>query len=126
MSKWETLDNESTIQMQRLTRNKPSERGFTTVTYALVIIGLIGFTGLAVDVGYMQWEKGRIQGAADAAAMGALRELELSQTDLVAAGQNDASMNGFTNGQNDTTVTINNPPLSGSYAGDTTAIEAIV
>jgi hypothetical protein len=58
--------------------------------------------------------------------MGALRELELSKTDYSARGLNDASLNGFTNGVDNTTVTLNNPPLSGTYAGDTQAVEAVV
>lgn len=96
------------------------------VAYAAMIVGVIGFAGLAVDVGYLQYEKRRIQSAADAAAMGALREMERGNTDLVAAGQNDASLNGFTNGTDNTTVSINNPPTSGGYSGATTAVQAIV
>jgi len=87
---------------------------------------IVGFTGLAIDVSYLQWQKGRIQAAADAAAMGALRELELSQTDLTAAGQNDAALNGFTDGQDSTYVTVNNPPTLGSYAGNSAAVETVV
>lgn len=102
------------------------QRGAVLVAYAAMIIGLTGFAGLAVDVGYLQYSKRRIQAAADAAAMGALRELELGDTDLSAAGQNDASLNGFTNGQSSTTVTINNPPASGSFTGEDTAVQAIV
>jgi uncharacterized membrane protein len=96
------------------------------VAYAAMIVGVIGFAGLAVDVGFLQFEKRRIQSAADAAAMGALREMERGNTDLVAAGQNDSSLNGFADGVNNTTVTIHNPPNSGSYNGVTTAVQAIV
>jgi hypothetical protein len=104
-----------------------SERGFMTMMYALVITVLIGFAGLAIDVGYFQVAKRQAQSAADAAAMGALRELELGNTgNLTVAGRNDASLNGFTDGQNNTTVTINNPPLTGTYSGNNSAVEAIV
>lgn len=113
--------------MKRRASYNRGERGFLSIMFALTAVVLIGFTGLAIDVGYMQWEKRRIQAAADAAAMGGLRELELSQTSLIAtAGLNDAALNGFTNGQNDTTVTLNNPPTSGSYSGDNLAVEAVV
>ncbi len=102
-------------------------RGFVGIMSALVITGMLAFTGLAFDVGYLQWSRMNLQGAADAAAMGGLRELELSSTNLIAtAGQNDASLNGFTNGVNNTTVTLNNPPASGSYQGNASAVEAIV
>jgi hypothetical protein len=90
-----------------------------------MIVGIMGFTGLAVDVGYLQYEKRRIQAAADAAAMGALREMERGNTDTVAAGQNDAALNGFSDGVNNTTVTVGTP-TSGTYANNTSAIQAIV
>jgi Flp pilus assembly protein TadG len=117
--------------MTRKTQSLQSskERGAVAILFALTAVVLIGFTGLAIDVGYMQWQKGRIQSAADAAAMGALRELELNQTDLTTAGQYDASLNGFKDGENQTTVKINNPPTSGPYStgpNASSAVEAIV
>jgi hypothetical protein len=102
------------------------ERGFTIVAFSLMIFVSVGFTGLAVDAGYLQLQKHKIQIAADAAAMGALREMEKGNTDLTAAGQNDSSYNGFTNGQNNTTVTVSNPPTSGAYSGQATAVQATV
>ena len=102
------------------------ESGFVAVAYAGMMLGLLGFTGMAVDVGYLQYERRWLQTAADAAAMGALREMELGNTDLTAAGQNDSSLNGMTDGKNSTTVTVSNPPTSGHYAGDTSAIQATV
>jgi hypothetical protein len=68
----------------------------------------------------------RAQAAADAAAEGALFELKDDNSDLTAAGQHDSALNGFTNGLNSTTVTINNPPLSGTFAGQSQGVEAIV
>ena len=108
-------------------RSRRRKRGFVGITSAVVITGMLAFTGLAFDVGYLQWSRMSLQGAADAAAMGGLRELELGNSSTIStAGLNDASLNGFTNGVNNTTVTINNPPLSGSYAGGSHAVEAIV
>jgi hypothetical protein len=109
------------------TPSRQRTRGFVGITTALVIVGMLAFAGLAFDVGYIQWSKMNIQSAADAAAMGALRELELGNTNTVTtAGLNDAGLNGFINGVNGATVTINNPPASGSYQGDSRAVEAIV
>jgi Flp pilus assembly protein TadG len=112
--------------MKRTFHRNPKERGFAALAYALMILVILAFTGLAVDVGYLQWQRRLMQSATDAAAMGALRELEIGNSDLTAAGQNDAALNGFTNGQNGTTVTINNPPGSGSFAGKNTAVEAVI
>lgn len=95
--------------------------------FGLGLVTMVGFAGLAIDVGYMQWEKRRMQSAADAAAMGGLRELELKQSGLIStAALNDSALNGFTNGVDNTTVSVNNPPLSGSYSGDSLAVEAVV
>jgi hypothetical protein len=111
--------------MSTFRRRRSGQHGFITVAYAAMLIGIMGFTGLAVDVGYLQYEKRRIQAAADAAAMGALREMERGNTDTVSAGQNDAALNGFTNGVNNTTVTVGTP-TSGTYANNSTAIQATV
>ena len=111
----------------RTSAESKGTRGFVGITTALVITGMIAFTGLAFDVGYLQWSKTSVQGAADAAAMGALRELELGNSaNVSAAGLNDASLNGYTDGVNHTTVTINSPPMFGGYKGDSRAVEAIV
>src|SRR6478609_2224731 len=101
-------------------------KGFVAVTFAVMATVLIGFSGMAVDAGYMQWNKRRLQMAADAAAMGSLRELEKSHTGdvIINAGRYDASLNGFSNGVNNTTVTISNPPTSGSFIVNTNAVQA--
>ncbi len=122
-----STDRKGTPAEQHRGPRREGARGFVGITTALVITGMLAFTGLAFDVGYLQWSRMGLQGAADAAAMGGLRELELGSASLIAAaGLNDASLNGFTNGVNNTTVTINNPPLSGSYLGNSSAVEAIV
>jgi hypothetical protein len=111
--------------MQRF-KNRSKERGSVTLVAAVSMVGLIGFTGMAIDVGYLQWSQVRIQDAADSAAQAALIELENGNTDWKVAGQNSAAMNGFTNGANGVTVSINNPPTTGSMKGNTSALEAIV
>ncbi len=111
---------------------KRSQRGFAIVVYSLMIFVVLGFTGLAVDAGYLQWQRRLMQSAADAGAMGALREMELGRTnsqpqyDLTTAAQNDAAMNGFTNGANNVTVAFNNPPVSGPFNGVGTAAQVII
>jgi len=74
----------------------------------------------------MQLQKRRLQIAADAAALGAAYEMALGKSDWAAAARSDAGLNGFTNGSNAVTVTVQNPPSSGSYAGDSSAIQVIV
>jgi hypothetical protein len=120
------------VVTKRKVRRKQGQRGFVLMAFVLMILVVMGFTGLAVDSGYLQWQRRLMQSAADAAAMGALREMELGRTnsqpqyDLTIAAQNDAALNVFTNGQNSVTVTLNTPPTSGSFAGVHTAAQVII
>ncbi len=109
-------------------RIRSSESGFVLITGALSSVTLLAFLGLAVDVGYLETEKLRVQTAADAAAAGAaiVKSKGGSSTAVVAAGQYDSALNGVKNGTNSATVTINNPPSSGYYTANNSYVEAIV
>ena len=89
---------------------------------------LIEFVGLAADVGYLEWQRLRAQAAADAAAAGAMFQLRQGANNaaITSAAQADAALNGFTNGVSNATVTVNHPPLNGSLAGNSSAVEVIV
>jgi Putative Flp pilus-assembly TadE/G-like len=106
----------------------PARRGYVIVASTIFVTVLLAFVGLATDVGYLQWQKIHAQTAADAAAQGAGLELldGLANSSIVAEGQNDAALNGFTNGSSNTTVTVNYPPVHGPNAGNTSAVEVIV
>lgn len=107
-----------------LSVRKRSEKGQAVVVVALVLIVLLSFVALAVDVGYLRYEKRQLQTAADAAAIAGAEEL--SYGDVTSAADADSAANGFTNGSNGVTVTVNNPPASGAHVGDSTYVEAIV
>jgi Flp pilus assembly protein TadG len=88
---------------------------------------LLGFMGLSLDIGYIYHVKRRMQTAADAGALGGSKELWRGNTTLVTGeAKNDSSLNGFTDGANGITVTVNNPPASGPYAGNANFVEVIV
>ena len=107
-------------------KNRSGERGSVTLVAAVSMVGLLGFTGMAIDVGYLQWTQVGIQVADDGAALAGVIELDNGNTVLSTAGQNAAAMNGFTNGVNGATVTLHSPPLQGTMQGDSNAVEAIV
>ncbi len=94
------------------------------INFLLFVTTLFLFCGLALDVGIVQLRKLQLQHAADAAALGALVERSRGQSDWVTAGKADASLNGFTDGSAGTTISIVSPPTSGTYSGDTSAIQA--
>jgi Putative Flp pilus-assembly TadE/G-like len=103
---------------------RPGEPGqiFTLVAMALVV--LLGFTSLAVDVGFLWNKRRQLQTAADAAAIGGMEGL--TDGSVASSALNDAALNGFRNAVDGVSVTVNNPPASGIYAGDPEAVEAIV
>ena len=109
-------------------RCETHRRGFVLVATTITMSVLLVFVGLAIDVGYLQWQRLRAQTAADAAAVGAVVELRNGSgtSTIVAAGQADAALNGFTNGSSGTTITVNKPPLTGSLTGNNNAVEVIV
>jgi Putative Flp pilus-assembly TadE/G-like len=102
-------------------------RGYVMLSVAFLALLFLGFLGLAIDLGYFFYVRRQMQKATDAAAIGGEHEIELGQPALVVtAGWNDASLNGFSNDKNNVTVTIHNPPTSGPYTGQNSAVEAII
>jgi hypothetical protein len=90
----------------------------------LAITVILACAALAGDVGYLQYQKQRMQTAADSAALAAAAEFNYG--DFATAAKTDAATNGFTDGASGVTVTVNNPPLSGSNAGKSQYLEVIV
>jgi hypothetical protein len=111
----------------RTGRACPPRRGFVLVTMMLSLVALLAFLGLAIDVGYQQWVKTAMQTAADAAALGGTQELRASgSSNLVSSAKADAAANGFTDGRNSVSITVNNPPATGYSTSDTSAVEVLI
>jgi len=98
------------------------------VNYTLIFTTLVLFAGLAVDAGMLERSYLQLQGGAQAAVMASSIALQRggSAATITAAGKAVASMNGFVDGSNGVTVTIENPPSSGSYSGNAKALRAII
>ena len=56
-------------------KNPLNERGATVVMVALLFTVLLGFAAMAVDIGYLYAARNEMQNVADAAALGAARQL---------------------------------------------------
>jgi Putative Flp pilus-assembly TadE/G-like len=99
--------------------------GQVLVLVTMGIVMLTAFAGIAVDVGQFWSARRHMQTAADAAAIAAAVAVREGNTPTAPA---DAitSQNGFTNGSNNVTVTVNNPPKSGPYTGNASYVEVIV
>src|SRR5208282_4969055 len=89
-------------------------------TISMVI--LLGFTALAVDMGYLYSTRRRMQTAADGAAIAGATALRDGES-YTSAADDVASFNGFTNSQNNVTVTVSEPTLPSPYPSDVTYVE---
>ena len=96
------------------------------VQIALTLTVLLGFCGLALDVGMLQFKKLQLQNAADAAALGAIYALQ-SGDSATAAARAEAALNGFTDGNQGVSIPApENPPTTGAYTGNASAVRATV
>ena len=106
------------------------ERGQMFVLVALSVPLFFGFMGFALDIGLLLIEKQKMQAAADSAAIAGAAELNYG--DYTAAAQNAASLNGFTDGSNQVTVSVNPSgttvpsPSRGPYQGEAGYLEVVI
>ena len=101
-----------------------SARGQVIVLICVSLIALVGMVAVVSDFSFMQHQRNMMQTAADSAAMAGAEELNYG--DLVVAGKADAASNGYTDGTNNVTVSMNNPPSTGPNASNSEYVEAIV
>ena len=64
---------------------RAAPRGQMLVVFAVLLVVLLGFAGVAIDVGRVTAERRHVQAAADAGALAACRALIAGQTDTAAA-----------------------------------------
>jgi hypothetical protein len=107
---------------------------------AMMLIGILGFSALAIDGGNLYHEHRRAQNAADAAAMAAalakvkgqpLGTVALTSTTnndfaTVAQACNPAGLDCILGVGTDLTIEVTNPPREGQYAGDPEYIHVYV
>lgn len=94
--------------------------------FAVTLPILILMCGLSVDIGMIELRQMRMQTAADAAAISAELEAERGTENWVSLGQQDASQNGFTNGVNNTTVSVVEGANYGAYSGHYDALQVTI
>lgn len=91
---------------------RKSEAGQTLALVSICMVTFLAAAGLAVDMGYMRYEKRLMQSAADSAALIAATDDNLGQLGGVTAradAQAVATANGFQDGVNSVVVSITNP-----------------
>ena len=105
-----------------------NESGQILVVTSLSMLGLLAIMGMALDAGLLFRAKRTVQIAADAAAVAGALDFRYNadMNSAVVAGRSAAAQNGFTDGTDGVSVSINTPPKYGETAGLDGYIEAIV
>ena len=120
-------------------RSYKQQKGQALVLIALVIVGLVAITGLAIDGGNTFAVRRNAQNAADSAALaGALEKILDDPTgngngiNFTTAALNAAAINDFNNNGITNTVVVHNPPSAGCkgvvgpYVGNNEYIQVII
>lgn len=115
-----------------------SRRGAVTIQVAILMTALIGMAGLGIEVPSLMYRQRQLQTAADSAALGAAAALSKGYPAAICTeAYGIAAALGYTvtnsipncngaNGTNNITLAVNNPPTSGNYTSDSSAVEVIV
>ena len=104
------------------------QRGSIMILGTVTMTALFGMLGLTFDAAYMYHLKRMAQIAADAGARAGSLELHSGSTaDTVKTqAKAETATNGFTDGANSVTITVNKPPVGGNWSGNVNAVQVIV
>jgi Flp pilus assembly protein TadG len=105
-----------------LRRFRRDQSGSYIIIAALVMPVLVGTAGLGTEVGWWLYTHKNMQSAADSAAVSAAT----AGSNLNAEADTVTALYGFTNGTQNVTVTVNQPPSTGNYASSPQAVEVII
>lgn len=92
--------------------------------FAVIAIGLLGVVSLATEAGTWYLSRSAADNAADAAAVSAALAVSAG-ADYQSAGTHTATRDGYTAGSG-VTITVNNPPATGSYTTNNAAAEVLI
>ena len=102
------------------------ERGQALVCVVAALSLLMIVAGLGVDVGYLRYQHGQMQKSADAGALAGASEYLYDSGKVTKAAQNESAANGFSDGVNNISVTVNSPPTSGTFNGQDGYVQVTV
>jgi Flp pilus assembly protein TadG len=110
---------------ERLAGGQRLRSGKTLVQFVLTLPVLLGMTGLVIDSGLLMATQRTAQNAADAGALAAAMDLYRGASVATAKATATTFIQTY-NGLSGATVTLNIPPASGFYSGNSAYCEAIV
>jgi Flp pilus assembly protein TadG len=124
-----TARNQSSKSTRKnlLSALRRDKRGGAALLIGFSLPVIIGALGIGLDTGMWYLEKRKLQQMADTAGLGAVRALHdgASVDTAKTVAVNDAKRNGYTAGGT-TNITVNSPPASGAYAGQSNAVEVVI
>ncbi len=108
-----------------------SKNGAVAIQIALLMPVLIGMAALAIDIGFVLFEQRHMQSAADGAAFSAaMAQMAGHPIPISTEAYAVAAADGFVNGANGVTVTVNtpavSPPASAADAANPSTIQVII
>jgi Flp pilus assembly protein TadG len=102
-------------------------RGSVAIVTALIVPTLIGFVGLGTEIGLWMYARQEMQGAADSAALGgATANMLGDKTKTVSEGKTAAARYGLVDGASGVVVKVNQPPTTGNFTANASAVEVII
>ena len=112
------------VSFRRLCQDR---KGTVAILVAVGLTSMLGFLSMGTELGLWYSARRVLQNAADAGALGGAFELSNGSTGatVVKASTTDINSNNVKAGGG-TTVTVNNPPLSGNYTGNAEAVEVVL
>lgn len=106
------------------------EGGQAILLVAVTMLAMLFAVGLAMDIGQLYNGRRTAQEAADAAAFaGAVVVYQQgTSSQATTAATSDASLNGYATDTptSGTTITVNIPPTSGSYSGNSSCVQVVI
>jgi Flp pilus assembly protein TadG len=114
----------TSLMKTRLGKKLGNQDGQALILTLLTLTILLGFVGLATDVGTLFYSKRQLQTAADAAALAGASMLTTGTPTLstiTTVANHDAALNGATTGSNGFTVTVTWPYTPASLCANCTA-----
>ncbi|HUJ98286.1 MAG TPA: pilus assembly protein TadG-related protein [Stellaceae bacterium] len=117
------VDRSSPLLLTLCRRLAADRGGASAVIVGLAITVLLGLAGLGTEGASWYVSKRTMQGAADAAAYGAALA---GTVNYVTEAKAIAASHGFVDQTAGVSVAVNNPPLSGNYTNNSSAVEVVI
>ena len=117
------VDRSSPLLLTLCRRLAADRSGASAVIVGLAITVLLGLAGLGTEGASWYVSKRTMQGAADAAAYGAALA---GTVNYVTEAKAIAASHGFVDQTAGVSVAVNNPPLSGNYTNNSSAVEVVI